>query len=312
LERSAVTVVIVHRDESARCLRSIEAFRAQDVAVEIIVVDNGSELAHLRPLRASGATILEVGYNAGFGPGANAGLRYWLAAGHGPWVLVAPHDARPRPGCLRRLIEEVEGYGGVGLASAEFGPDFELVPALDRVIGAYYRPASRGDGWQAVDYPHGTLLLARREALLDVGLFDERYFAYCEEADLAIRARRRGWAVGLVWGAVVDNDRLPDRRVADYLQLRNTLLLVRSHFGRWPATVRATYALGRVVARAARADSRAQGTSVPEARALLDFVRGRFGPPPPQLFAPSSPRSRRRGSPGTIAAGRRVVRAYWR
>ena len=45
------------------------------------------------------------------------------------------------------------------------------------------------EGWEPVDYPHGTLLLARRACLEDVGLFDERYFSYCEEADLGLRAR---------------------------------------------------------------------------------------------------------------------------
>ena len=39
-------------------------------------------------------------------------------------------------------------------------------------------------------------MLARRECLADVGLFDERYFAYCEEAELAIRAKQAGWQVG--------------------------------------------------------------------------------------------------------------------
>ena len=44
------------------------------------------------------------------------------------------------------------------------------------------------------------MLFARRGALEDVGLFDERYFAYCEEADLGLRAVAAGWEVGLVRG----------------------------------------------------------------------------------------------------------------
>jgi N-acetylglucosaminyl-diphospho-decaprenol L-rhamnosyltransferase len=127
--------------------------------------------------------------------------------------------------------------------------------------------------------------MARRSALDDVGLFDERYFAYCEEVDLDLRARQRGWSVGMVWGAVVVNDRLPDRAVADYLQLRNTLLLVRTWFGRYPATVRGVYALLQLVWRAVRLGPADFGRRCVEARAIADFARGRFGPPPDTVRA---------------------------
>ena len=78
-------------------------------------------------------------------------------------------------------------------------------------------------------------MLARRECLAEVGLFDERYFAYCEEAELALRAKRAGWQVGVVRGAEVRNTDVGSRAaVVDYLQLRNTLLMVREHSGRYP------------------------------------------------------------------------------
>jgi N-acetylglucosaminyl-diphospho-decaprenol L-rhamnosyltransferase len=271
----AVGVVIVHRDQPDRCARTIDAFHQQGVAVKITVVDNGSAPAALHRLfqLAPGTTVVRLGYNSGFGPGANAGLRRWLAEPGGEWVAIAPHDALPAPGCLVRLLSEVADRPDAGLVSAEFGPGFDFTPAVDWVIGGYYRPAPRGTGWQDVDYPHGTLLLARRSTLVDVGLFDERYFAYCEEVDLGLRARRRGWQVGMVWGAIVVNDRLPDRTVADYLQLRNTLLLVRTWFGRYPATVRGIYAALKLTG------GRDRRRSV-EWRAIADFLLGHFGPPP--------------------------------
>ena len=55
-------------------------------------------------------------------------------------------------------------------------------------------------------------MMLRRDCLDEVGLFDERYFSYCEEADLALRARRAGWKVGLVRGARVQNIHLGLRR----------------------------------------------------------------------------------------------------
>src|SRR5690606_41056951 len=103
--------------------------------------------------------------------------------------------------------------------------------------------------WGPAGYPHGTLMLARRECLESVGLFDERYFAYCEEAELAIRAKLAGWQVGVVRGAEVRNTDVGSRAdVVDYLQLRNTLLMVREHSGRYHATIRLLIAVWDLLA----------------------------------------------------------------
>jgi hypothetical protein len=302
-------IVIVHRDQPQRCAATVEAFRSQCFAVSVTVVDNGSRPEAVEQLRAAlpDVEVLALGRNAGFGPGANAGLRQWLDRGVGEWVAIAPHDAVPRPGCLALLLVETGRCADVGLASAEFGPDFAFEPVVDRVIGGYYRPARRGLGFHDTDYPHGTLLLARRAALVDVGLFDERYFAYCEEVDLGLRARRRGWRVGIVWGAVVTNDRLPDRTVADYLQLRNTLLLVRTWFGRYPASVRWAFAAGQVLCRTFSRGPAELGRRRAEARALVDFARGRFGPPPPSVTGGGWP-----GAPPPGPPGRRRPAGRWR
>lgn len=289
-----MTVVLVHRNRPATVTATAAAFADQGIAVRIVVVDNSEDpavTAELRAMLPAEVEVLRTGGNLGFGPGANVGLRHWLGSGEGEWVVVAPHDAVPSSGCLARLLEEAALRPDAGLVCAEFGEGFDMVPAVDWVIGGYYRPAQRGSGWQDVDYPHGTLLLARRATLEQVGLFDERYFAYCEEVDLALRARQAGWRIGIVWGAVVTNGTLPAQLVADYLQVRNTLLLVRTRFGRWPTFVRAVLALPAAAGRARRDPGRRMLHLRLEARAVADFARGRFGPPPPAVWAMCESRS---------------------
>jgi GT2 family glycosyltransferase len=283
----AVPVVVVHHDAAECCIATVAAFRSQEVPVEVTVVDNGSPPHALAALRGgrTGAEIVECGANLGYGPGANVGLRRWLTEGTGDWVVVSAHDALPAPGCLRALMAAAEAHPGAAFVSAEFGPDFDMVPTFDWVIGGYYRPATRGRGWVDVDYPHGTLFLARRQALLDVGLFDERYFAYCEEVDLGLRARARGWRVGMVWGAVVVNGRLPAQLLADYLQVRNTLLLVRTHHGRQRAVMRSVLTIAPLLGRMRRDRRRWRLHLRLEGGALLDFWRGRTGPPPPSVVS---------------------------
>jgi GT2 family glycosyltransferase len=291
-ERTAapLEVVVVHRDQPAACVRTVLALHRQGLPVHVTVVDNGSGAAALSALRAlacrlSTLEVVPLGRNAGFGPAANVGLQRWLERGDGEWVAVAPHDALPDPGCLARIFAAVASRPDAGLVSAEFGRAYDSKPVIDRYIGGYVSPARAGEGWEDADFPHGTLLVARRRALTEIGLFDERYFAYCEEADLGVRATRAGWKVGIIWGAVVNNPGHAESEVVRYLKLRNTLLLVREHFGSYPATIRCTFALLTLAVRSCR--RRVPATDAlgrVEGRAILDFIRGRFGPPPPSLL----------------------------
>src|SRR4051812_15899065 len=118
-------VVIVHRDQPARCARTADAFLAQDVPVRLTVIDNGSSPENLDRLRAglrsTGADVVSLGANCGFGPAANVGLRRWLESGRGEWAAVAAHDALPAPGCLRCLLDAVADRPRAGLASAVYG-----------------------------------------------------------------------------------------------------------------------------------------------------------------------------------------------
>jgi hypothetical protein len=125
-------------------------------------------------------------------------------------------------------------------------------------------------------------MVARRSCLEQVGLFDERYFAYCEEADLALRARAAGWEVGVVRGAEVRNPTVGSHvAVVDYLQLRNTLLLVQDHFGLWPVAMRLCMALGHLGVGLVSPERRGPYWDAPaRVQALADFLRRRFGPPP--------------------------------
>ena len=183
------------------------------------------------------------------------------------------------------MLDAVGGRPRAGLASAEFGEP--LRPVIDPYFGGIQARSEARPGWERADHPHGTLMLARRACLEQIGLFDERYFAYCEEADLALRARAAGWEVGIVWGAVVRNPGVSvSSQVTEYLQLRNTLLLVREHFGRYRATIRVLFALTSTVRQLIRP---ARRTPIFSARArwqaLADFSRARFGAPPDRLAA---------------------------
>lgn len=286
---ACLTAVVVHRRRPELCVETGRLLAAQGVD-RLVVVDNGSPPADLATIRRGlpAAELVELAANNGFGPAANAGLRRWLAGGAeaGEWVLVCPHDARPAGDCVARLVTTTAGRPRAGLASAEYGGAGRLaLPVVDPYFGGILVPSDRRPGWEDAGYPHGTLLLARRGCLEEIGLFDERYFAYCEEADLGERARRAGWEVGVVWGAVVANPGMSSAPgVAEYLMLRNSILLVRRHFGRYRAAVRFLMAVWVTARGAVRPGRRTPFWDLPaRLLALRDALLGRSGPPPRSL-----------------------------
>lgn len=285
-------VVILHWNRAERCVGTVARFLAQEVdgGVRVVVVDNGSTPEALAIVRAglpAGVELVELPHNRGFGPGANVGFRHVLAHPQPDdvgWVGLAPHDAEPAPDCLARMLAVVGERPRAGLACADFGDG--ATPVVDPYFGGILAPATVTEGWEPAGHPHGTLMLARQELLEEVGLFDERYFAYCEEADLALRAKAAGWETGLIRGAMVVNPDLGTRiAVIDYLQLRNTLLLVREHSGRYHAGIRWLLAVGQLLG-GLTSPSRRGPYWDPRSRvrALVDHARGRYGPPPRSVW----------------------------
>jgi len=285
-------VVILHWNRPERCVGTVARFLAQDVpgGTRVVVVDNGSRpeaLEHVRAGIPAGVELVELPANRGFGPGANAGWRHLLDHPHegdADWFVLAPHDAEPADDCLARILEAVHERPRAGLACADFGDG--ATPIVDPYFGGILAPATVDEGWEPAGHPHGTLMLARRQMLEEVGLFDERYFAYCEEADLALRAKAAGWETGLVRGAIVVNPDLGTRvATIDYLQLRNTLLLVKEHSGRYHATIRGLLAVGQLVGGLVSPARRGPyWDPAARVRALADYTRGRFGPPPAAIL----------------------------
>ncbi len=288
-DSGAVGVVIVHWDQPDRLRKTIESFAGQSFPVDVVVVDNGSQAPALKELEAIVASselevsILRLGENCGFGPAANAGLRHWLRSARHDLMVVAPHDALPAADCLERMVACFGERPTAGLACADVGDG--VTPYVNPYLGGVAVAARVAEGWEPADYVHGTLMMARRACLQEIGLFDERFFAYGEEVELGVRARQARWEVGLVRGARVVN---PTMRIGsaavDYLMQRNTLLIVREMSGRTHALTRLAIALvglGRGFL-----PSTSPFLFAPRARlrGFLDYLRGRHGPPPRHFF----------------------------
>lgn len=179
-------------------------------AYELVVVDNASPVPLDPSLVPPGADLLRLDENRGYGGGANAGAE----GARTEWLVVANPDIEWAPGSLDALLDHAARFprgGAFGPAILE--PSGEPYPSARRFpslfIGAGHAALSRiwpsnpwsrayrqeGDDPEAdrqTDWLSGACLLLRRAAFDSLGGFDESYFMFFEDVDLAWRLAERG------------------------------------------------------------------------------------------------------------------------
>lgn len=282
-DADAIGLFVVHWNRPLECVATVQRLLAQQVALKTVVVDNASlpeAFDLLRTQLDSDIEVVRLEQNKGWGPALNIVLRQWMQSPGSSYCLISAHDAEPAPNCIKLLIQAMAD-AHVGIACPQY-PD-GTVARFSGVRGVYQerRVALPSGTSQPVDVPHGTLMLVRRDCLTQIGLFDERYFAYGDEHELGVRAGRHGWKTVLVWGSIVTNrGTWTPSPWRSYLFTRNSLLIVHDHCGRLYAWTRAALLLVNTLRLLVFSPNRGFAFS-PRARwlGLRDYFSGQFGRP---------------------------------
>lgn len=278
-DATPLDIFIVHWNQPDECVATVNSLRSQGISVRITVIDNDSSAQSIESLKTRldpAIRFLPLGANRGWGGALNVVLREWVQARASRYAVISAHDVALEPDCLTRLVSAAESDPRVGVACPQYHDP--IVVRFSRwrgIVPERAQPQPIG-AMQTVDAPHGTLLLFRRSCIEEIGMFDERYFAYGDEHELGLRAARRGWKVVMVWGAVVINrGTWTPSALRNYLFARNSLLLVRDYAGSFFACGRALLILANTV----RLKLQARGEIFAAARwrGVRDFFSGRFG-----------------------------------
>jgi hypothetical protein len=206
-----VTVVIPNWNGRHFLEECLEALRAQRYeSFEALVVDNGSSDGSQDFLRTRfpEARVLDLGENRGFAAAMNAGI----AAAESALVAFLNNDTEADTGWLGELVACLERHpDAAGAASKLLIRSSGLVDGAGDCLGEDLFPHPRGHGFPDEGFGEevevfgasGGASLWRAEALAQVGMFDEAFFAYFEDADLSFRARHAGWSFWYAPGSVV-------------------------------------------------------------------------------------------------------------
>lgn len=179
-------------------------------ALHILIVDNGSQDDSLEKLRLQlpdGVHMIALPENRYFAGGINAGLA-WALCKKGDWFLVMNNDTWVAPHMVTQLIAAAQSHAAAGIVA----PMIYYAGEPKRVWSAGARSRQ---GWpfpqelshrlsssiQApypVDYVTGCGMMISRKVLEHLGLFDERYQMYYEDADFCERVRQAGYQILVV------------------------------------------------------------------------------------------------------------------
>jgi len=181
------------------------------------VVDNASTDGTPEMVREAFPEVAlhALDWNSGFCVANNLVLRESRA----PFVLVLNPDTEIYEGALDHMLDVMRERPDVGMSSCRLAqPDGTLdhaakrsfptpLGALAHFLGlgrrerapkwlAQYRAPELGEYDSGeVDAVNGAFMLVRREALEDVGLFDEGYWLYMDDLDWCFRFKQQGWKV---------------------------------------------------------------------------------------------------------------------
>ncbi|MDH7480866.1 MAG: glycosyltransferase family 2 protein [Armatimonadota bacterium] len=272
-----LSVVIVNWNTCSylrKCLASVELDRIS--AMEVIVVDNASVDGSQEMVEREfpQVKLIKNTSNLGFSRAANIGIK----ASKGRYILLLNPDSEVQPGALSVLVKFADSNPRAGL----FGPkilnaDGSLQSSARRFptpLAALFRNTFLGRlfpnnqyvkqylmaDWdhsspREVDWLSGAALMLRREMLDEIGLLDERFFMYCEDVDIAYRAKQKGWKAiyfpeaKIVHFLAKSSDQAPNKMILTFHQ--SMYAFYKKHYAdRWSLPIRVIIPVG-IFARAA-------------------------------------------------------------
>src|SRR5579872_1435281 len=224
---SVVTVTYNTAGDTTAFLHSLKHVKKDDFEIATIVIDNGSEEVYKLPEGIKNTTLIRSETNTGFSGGYNIGMKEALKNA-ADFILIVNNDTEMDPDMITNLLNLLQNDPKIGMTTPkiyfakghEFHKDRYKPEELGKVFwfaGGYtdwdnVMSIHRGidevdhgqyDKTEEVEFASGCCMLFKREVLEKVGLLDDRYFLYYEDADLNERVRRAGYKVYYVPTAVL-------------------------------------------------------------------------------------------------------------
>lgn len=208
-----VSIIIVTYNSGGYLGNCVNSIRGQSYSnIEIIIIDNASTDSTPAIVSTLGSDIkyVSTGSNTGYARGNNLGV----GLANGKYVMTLNPDTYLDEKCVENLVQQGEREPAVGILAPlqKFMDHPDVIEAAGCGVKRDGRGCSLGRNQKdSGQYDHPVSILSapgasaafRRDAFTAVGGFDEDFFGYGDEQDIAWRCRALGWQGRLVPSAIV-------------------------------------------------------------------------------------------------------------
>jgi GT2 family glycosyltransferase len=209
MDLSIILVSYNTRDLTLKCLESLFCSLDKKIAFEVIVIDNNSSDGSIDALRAfesrmSNVRLIASDSNNGFAKANNQGIK----VAQGRFVLMLNSDTYLiDDSCINAMhyLDDHQKVFGCGCtllnADGTMGISYGRFPEFWTIFSEILTGRfgllrcivpKKINAIYSIDFPCGAFFMIKRELFNALGGFDERFFMYCEETDLAKRAWKSG------------------------------------------------------------------------------------------------------------------------
>jgi len=204
-----VYIIVLNWNGKEDTLACLESLRFTDYEnYKVILVDNGSEDDSVKAVKAGfpEVEVVETGKNLGFAGGNNVGIEYAIKEG-ADYIFLINNDTTVHPDYLKELVEVGESDKKIGAVGSKIyyhgepnriwfaGGKINWLRNKGEHIGLDEIDEGQYDKIKEVGYLTGCALLIKREVVEEVGVLEDDYFLYYEDADYSLRVKNAGYKV---------------------------------------------------------------------------------------------------------------------
>lgn len=266
----SIILISSKKDYLFDCLDTLKPALTK-VDSEIILIDNVSadRLDKLVKVKYPEVKVIRRSKNGGFGENNNMGMK--IAKGR--YVLLLNDDTKMIDrNIFKEMIEWMDNHPEVGLSScALLNPDqknyqgsggyfptlvrvfawmffIDDLPVIDQIIKPYH--PMHGNSFfntnedyfkkqHQQDWVTGAYFFMRKTAMDEAGIFDEDFFLYVEEVELAYRFHKKGWKTWYLpkWKIVHYGMATNGSEKATIMEMQNLILFYQKHMPKWQIPV---------------------------------------------------------------------------
>ncbi|CAN5172975.1 glycosyltransferase family 2 protein [soil metagenome] len=241
--------------QTLACLNSLEELITPDISLFVVVIDNASEILFQigsRTYKNFSLKIIAEKENRGFSGGHNVGIRYGTSI-QAEYILILNNDITVHKNLLVSLLTGfTDKKIGAVVPKIYFakGHEFHKNKYTTKDLGNVLWYAGASMDWDNIYGKHrgvdevdhgqydleeltelitGCCALIKSEVFHNMGMFDERYFLYYEDADLSMRMKKQGYTIAYVpkamlWHINAGSTGGSGSDLQDYFLSRNRLL----------------------------------------------------------------------------------------